>query len=163
MRHPHPADAVGDRLRPLVVGDGVPEQHDLAREERHVQQPDDQSGKHGQGQPRPEVAREAHGAKGRLAPAVRVEPVVAPPPGNPRFPLFDGLRAIAVLAVLVTHTALLSGANELAWYGKYTARLDVGVTVFSLISGFLLSRPFVAAHLDDRAAPRVRHYTRPLV
>jgi peptidoglycan/LPS O-acetylase OafA/YrhL len=90
----------------------------------------------------------------------RVEPVVAPPPGNPRFPLFDGLRAIAVLSVLVTHTALLSGANELAWYGQYTARLDVGVTIFFLISGFLLYRPFVAAHLDDRDGPRVRDYAR---
>lgn len=90
----------------------------------------------------------------------RVEPVVAPPPGNPRFPLLDGLRAIAVLSVLVTHTALLSGANELAWYGKYTARLDVGVTVFFLISGFLLYRPFVAAHLQDRDGPRVRDYAR---
>ena len=89
-----------------------------------------------------------------------VEPVVAPPPGNPRFPLIDGLRAIAVLSVLVTHTALLSGANELAWYGKYTARLDVGVTIFFLISGFLLYRPFVAAHLQGRAGPRVRDYAR---
>jgi peptidoglycan/LPS O-acetylase OafA/YrhL len=91
---------------------------------------------------------------------VRVEPVVAPPPGNPRFPLFDGLRAIAVLSVVVTHTALLSGANELAWYGKYTARLDVGVTIFFLISGFLLYRPFVAAHLEGKPGPRVRDYAR---
>ena len=92
--------------------------------------------------------------------AATVEPVVAPPPGNPRFPLFDGLRAIAVLSVLVTHTALLSGANQLAWYGKYTARLDAGVAVFFLISGFLLYRPFVAAHLDGRPGPRVRDYAR---
>jgi peptidoglycan/LPS O-acetylase OafA/YrhL len=91
---------------------------------------------------------------------VSVEPAVAPPPGNPRFPLFDGLRAIAVLSVLVTHTALLSGANQLAWYGKYTARLDVGVTIFFLISGFLLYRPFVAAHLQGRPGPRVRDYAR---
>ena len=91
---------------------------------------------------------------------MRVEPAVAPPPGNPRFPLFDGLRTVAVLSVLITHTALLSGANELAWYGKYTARLDVGVTIFFLISGFLLYRPFVAAHLDGRGGPRVRDYAR---
>jgi peptidoglycan/LPS O-acetylase OafA/YrhL len=64
------------------------------------------------------------------------------------------------MSVLVTHTALLSGANELAWYGRYTARLDVGVTVFFLISGFLLYRPFVAAHLDGRPGPRVRDYAR---
>jgi peptidoglycan/LPS O-acetylase OafA/YrhL len=91
---------------------------------------------------------------------VTVEPAVAPPPGNPRFRLFDGLRTIAVLSVLVTHTALLSGANQLAWYGKYTARLDVGVAIFFLISGFLLYRPFVAAHLEGRSGPRVRDYAR---
>src|SRR4051794_11880643 len=64
------------------------------------------------------------------------------------------------MSVLVTHTALLSGANELAWYGRYTARLDVGVTIFFLISGFLLYRPFVAAHLDGKPGPRIRDYTR---
>ena len=64
------------------------------------------------------------------------------------------------MSVLVTHTALLTGANQFAWYGKYTARLDVGVTIFFLISGFLLYRPFVAAHLDGRAGPRVRDYAR---
>ena len=30
---------------------------------------------------------------------------VAPPPHHPRFPLFDGMRAIAVFAVLVLHVA----------------------------------------------------------
>src|SRR4051794_11602732 len=89
-----------------------------------------------------------------------VEPVVAPPPGNPRFPLVDSLRAIAALSVLVTHTAFLSGANAFGWYGAYTARLDVGVTVFFVISGFLLYRPFVAARLDGRPGPRVRDYAR---
>ena len=37
-------------------------------------------------------------------------PAVAPPPGNPRFALFDSLRAIAVLAVLVFHVFALTGA-----------------------------------------------------
>src|SRR5436190_22125275 len=89
-----------------------------------------------------------------------VEPVVAPPPGNPRFPLVDSLRAIAALAVLVTHTAFLSGANEFSSYGRYTARLDVGVTVFFVITGFLLYRPFVRARIDGGRGPRVRDYAR---
>jgi peptidoglycan/LPS O-acetylase OafA/YrhL len=89
-----------------------------------------------------------------------VEPVVAPPPGNPRFPLFDSLRAIAALSVLMTHTALVAGANQHAWYGKYTARLDLGVTIFFLISGFLLYRPYVAARLDGRRPPRIRDFAR---
>src|SRR4051794_17750608 len=91
---------------------------------------------------------------------VSVEPVVAPPPGNPRFPLFDSLRAIAALSVLLTHVALLAGANKHAWFGQYTARMDVGVAIFFVISGFLLYRPFVAARLDGRRPPRIRDYGR---
>jgi peptidoglycan/LPS O-acetylase OafA/YrhL len=89
-----------------------------------------------------------------------VEPVVAPPPGNPRFPLMDSLRAIAALSVLVTHSGFLSGANLGAWYGDYTARLDVGVTIFFLLSGFLLYRPFVSARLGERERPRMPDYAR---
>ena len=37
-------------------------------------------------------------------------PALAPPPGNPRFPLFDSLRAIAVLAVLAFHVAAITGS-----------------------------------------------------
>src|SRR5947209_19307560 len=90
--------------------------------------------------------------------AEHVEPVVAPPPGNPRFPLVDGMRAIAALLVLVVHTSFLSGADFGAWYGKYASRFDVGVPIFFAISGFLLYRPFVAAHLEGKAGPRVGDY-----
>ena len=38
-------------------------------------------------------------------------PAVAPPPGNPRFALFDSLRAIAVLAVLIFHVVAASPAR----------------------------------------------------
>ena len=60
-----------------------------------------------------------------------------------RFPGFDGLRAFAALTVLVTHTAGLTtfnSSNDLL--GPVTARLNVGVAVFFVISGFLLYRPF---------------------
>jgi peptidoglycan/LPS O-acetylase OafA/YrhL len=75
-------------------------------------------------------------------------PVVAPPPGHPRFPLLDAMRAIAVLCVVLTHTGFLSGLNEGSWFGDFTARLDVGVTIFFVISGFLLYRPFVNARMN---------------
>jgi peptidoglycan/LPS O-acetylase OafA/YrhL len=88
------------------------------------------------------------------------EPVVAPPPGNPRFPLMDSLRAIAALSVLLTHTGFLSGANGSTFYGPYLARLDIGVTVFFLLSGFLLYRPFVSARLGERERPRMPDYAR---
>lgn len=56
---------------------------------------------------------------------------------------FDGLRAIAALAVLVTHASFTAGANVNHWAGAYFARLDVGVSIFFCISGFLLYRPYV--------------------
>jgi peptidoglycan/LPS O-acetylase OafA/YrhL len=88
------------------------------------------------------------------------EPVVQPPPGNPRFPLMDSLRAVAALSVLLTHTGFLSGANISTWYGQYLARLDIGVTIFFLLSGFLLYRPFVSARLGERERPRIPDYSR---
>lgn len=85
---------------------------------------------------------------------------VAPPPGNPRFPLFDSLRGLAALAIVLTHTGLASGANVYAFYGNMLARLDIGVTLFFILSGFLLYRPFVAARLEGRPPIRLRDYTR---
>src|SRR5438067_1774084 len=85
---------------------------------------------------------------------------VAPPPGNPRFPLLDPLRAVAALCIVVTHTAGWSGFNSAHALGAWTARLDCGVAIFFVLSGFLLYRPFVAARLDGRDGPRVLRYAR---
>jgi len=74
------------------------------------------------------------------------------------FPCFDGLRAIAALSVVVVHTAFPSGFSTNNRLGAYTSRLEIGVAVFFLISGFLLYRPFVAAHLAGRPGPAVRPY-----
>ncbi len=82
------------------------------------------------------------------------EPALAPPPGNPRFPLFDGLRAVAVMSVLVGHAAGVTAFNAENRLGVLTARLDVGVTIFFLLSGFLLYRPFVSAR--ELGTPVVR-------
>jgi peptidoglycan/LPS O-acetylase OafA/YrhL len=96
-----------------------------------------------------------------LAPTREQAPdIVKPPPGNPRFPLFDSLRGLAALAIVLTHVGLASGANFTAFYGAMTARLDMGVTLFFVLSGFLLYRPFVAARLEGRPPIRVRDYAR---
>jgi peptidoglycan/LPS O-acetylase OafA/YrhL len=87
-------------------------------------------------------------------------PVVAPPPGHPRFALFDSLRAVAALGVLVSHAGFLAGASQGAWYGSLVAQGSVGVTVFFDISGFLLYRPFLAADLEGRPRARLRDYAR---
>jgi len=85
---------------------------------------------------------------------------VAPPPGNPRFPLFDSLRAIAALSVLVYHVGLLAQIDFSSGYGRLLADLNVGVTIFFLISGFLLYRPYVAARHGGSPAPRLADYAR---
>jgi peptidoglycan/LPS O-acetylase OafA/YrhL len=85
---------------------------------------------------------------------------VAPPPGNPRFPLFDGLRAIAAGSILVTHVAAITTFNISNRLGAYTARLNMGVAFFFVISGFLLYRPFLAARFAGRPVPRIRDYAR---
>ncbi len=69
-----------------------------------------------------------------------------------RFPCFDGLRALAALSVVGVHTAFVSGLTGRSWLGHYTARLEIGVSVFFVISGFLLYRPFAVAHLGGRPA-----------
>src|SRR3954470_22229427 len=83
-----------------------------------------------------------------------------PPPGNPRFPLVDGLRAVAALMVLVGHTSFLAGFNGHGQLGQVMSRLDMGVALFFIISGFLLYRPFVAARYEGRPAPAVLRYAR---
>jgi peptidoglycan/LPS O-acetylase OafA/YrhL len=88
-------------------------------------------------------------------------PVVAPPPGgHPRFPLFDSLRAIAALSVLVVHAAVITLAINNPYYGHFVRFLETGVTVFFLISGFLLYRPFVAGRAGQARAPRIRDFAR---
>lgn len=88
-------------------------------------------------------------------------PALAPPPGNPRFPAFDGLRAIAALSVLVYHAGFYSRANE-GGHGlsPYLARLNVGVAVFFVISGFLLYRPLLLARQGNGPPVRARDYAR---
>lgn len=78
-----------------------------------------------------------------------------------RFPCFDGLRAIAAVTVLLVHTSFPSGfTTRNQFWGAFTARLEIGVAVFFLISGFLLYRPFVRAHLAGRPGPAVALYLR---
>jgi len=66
-----------------------------------------------------------------------------------RFPLVHSMRGLAAISVLLYH-ALFKGylifrpGNALA---PYAAHLDVGVSLFFLISGFVLYRPMVAARL----------------
>ncbi|MEY2568162.1 MAG: hypothetical protein QOE35_2691 [Actinomycetota bacterium] len=69
-----------------------------------------------------------------------------------RFPCFDGFRAIAAVMVLLIHASIGTGAIRGERAGPFLARMDAGVAVFFVISGFLLYRPYVVEHLGGRAA-----------
>lgn len=87
-----------------------------------------------------------------------VPDAVAPPPRHPRFPLFDGLRAIAVLCVLLVH---VPGAEVLpTLLQRLIAHLNLGVVVFFVISGFLLYRPFIATRAGGASAPALGDYAK---
>jgi peptidoglycan/LPS O-acetylase OafA/YrhL len=93
------------------------------------------------------------------------EDTAVDPPGglgssSGRFAGFDGLRALAALAVLVTHVGLKVGFTTRDATGNYVARLDVGVAVFFVLSGFLLYRPFVARRLAGKPRLATRSYLR---
>lgn len=74
------------------------------------------------------------------------------------YPGLDTLRAVAALLVLGTHVAFWSGFYNSGLLGAMSSRLDLGVAVFFVLSGFLLGRPFLASMADGRPAPRAGRY-----
>ena len=83
----------------------------------------------------------------------------APKTREAHFAGFDGLRAIAALTVVGVHTAFDSGFTvKHHVLGRYTSRLEIGVSVFFVISGFLLYRPYVVAHMGGRPAPSLLRF-----
>jgi peptidoglycan/LPS O-acetylase OafA/YrhL len=88
-------------------------------------------------------------------------PGLSPPPGNPRFPLFDGLRGIAVLTILAFHASELTARVGFGPLGRAAEVLgSVSPILFFLISGFLLYRPSVAARSHGRGGPPIARYAR---
>ncbi len=98
---------------------------------------------------------------GEAATGAAPSPGLAPPPGNPRFPLFDGLRGAALLVVLAFHTAEYSGRIGFGPLGRLVEALGPdAIIVFFILSGFLLYRPFARARAVGRRLPSTRSYLR---
>ena len=75
------------------------------------------------------------------------------------FPILDTLRAVGALAVVTTHAGFNSSFySEFGAIGRLVARLDVGVAIFFVLSGFLLSRPWLARARAGQAHPPVTRY-----
>jgi peptidoglycan/LPS O-acetylase OafA/YrhL len=76
----------------------------------------------------------------------------------------DVLRVAAALGVLVTHVAFATGVvspERWSWSLRdVLPRLDVGVTVFFVLSGLLITRPFLRRVLDDAPPPALGTYAK---
>lgn len=71
-------------------------------------------------------------------------------PARPHFPGLEGMRAVAASLVVLTHATFIAGDARSGWLAQPGRFGDAGVAIFFTLSGFLLYRPFVAAHLDNR-------------
>lgn len=82
-------------------------------------------------------------------------------PSPIRFPALDGCRALAAVGVVVTHLGLITGfISRHEPIGRFMARMDVGVSIFFVLSGFLLYRPIVAARFAGKPPRDIGSYAR---
>ncbi|HET6949016.1 MAG TPA: acyltransferase [Acidimicrobiales bacterium] len=71
----------------------------------------------------------------------------------------DGLRAVAVLAVLAYHILPdLPAVRSHVW--DVVVHLNIGVQIFFVLSGFLIYSPFARSHLSGTPGPGLRSYAR---
>ncbi len=75
-----------------------------------------------------------------------------------RYDGIDSLRAFAALSVFGFHLLLQPGFTPPDWLIPYTANLNVGVSVFFVISGFVIYRPFVRARFHGEPVPPLRGF-----
>lgn len=94
------------------------------------------------------------------SPAAERTPTSARAARPPWFPVLDTLRGVGALAIVTTHCAFWAGAYEDTRTGWLLARLDVGVALFFVLSGFLLARPHLAAARAGTLPPALGTYVR---
>lgn len=58
-------------------------------------------------------------------------------------PGLNAIRGLAAAAVVATHVGFSTGTTSAGAFGAMVSRLDIGVSIFFLLSGFLLYRPWV--------------------
>ncbi len=71
----------------------------------------------------------------------------------------DGLRAFGALLIVVHHAGFSSGLTFRSdFFGQFFSRMDIGVSIFFVLSGFLLYRPFVQNQFDKASSTKTNHF-----
>jgi peptidoglycan/LPS O-acetylase OafA/YrhL len=87
-----------------------------------------------------------------------------PDTDSSRLRALDGLRGLACLGIVALHVWMFdygdAGRGPKSLLDVAAGELRLGVPLFFVLSGFLVYRPFAAAALDGRRAPRLRRYMR---
>ena len=80
------------------------------------------------------------------------------------FPCFDAFRFFGMTMVLLVHAAFATRpwvqANLPGWVQALLQRMDVGVAIFFVLSGFLLFRPFIVRCLAGRPQAKTSTFLR---
>jgi peptidoglycan/LPS O-acetylase OafA/YrhL len=78
--------------------------------------------------------------------------------GPDRVASLTGIRAVAALLVVGTHAAYTTGKYTHGYFGLVCSRMEIGVPIFFVLSGFLLFRPWVRSLVCGTPAPSVSRY-----
>lgn len=71
-----------------------------------------------------------------------------------------GVRAVAALLVVGTHAAYTTGKYTHGYWGLVGSRMEIGVPIFFVLSGYLLFRPWVKSAATGGHAPSLSRYAR---
>ena len=75
-----------------------------------------------------------------------------------RVPSLTGVRALAAMLVVATHAAYTTGKYTHGFVGLVYSRMEIGVPIFFVLSGYLLFGPWVRAAASGAASPSLTRY-----